>query len=153
MLLQRVELPSFQVQIAFFFKAKYYSCMLNCFSCVWVFATLWTSPPASSVHRILSRQEYRSGLPCRPPQDLPDPVIESMPLTSPAMAGGFFTTSATGEAYTHSSGFSVHGILQARILEWIAIPFSHIQNLISFIHSSVDGHLGCSIFLYLGYFE
>ena len=45
-----------------------------------------------------SRQEYWSGLPCRPPGDLPDPRIESGSLVSPALAGGFFTPSATWEA-------------------------------------------------------
>ena len=42
-----------------------------------------------------SRQEYWSGLPCPPPEDLPDPGIELESLTSPALAGGFFTTSIT----------------------------------------------------------
>ena len=32
-------------------------------------------------------QEYRSGLPCSPPGDLPDPEIEPTSLTSPALAG------------------------------------------------------------------
>ena len=45
-----------------------------------------------------SRQEYRSGLSCPPPGDLPDPGIEPVSLTSPALAGGFFTTKATWEA-------------------------------------------------------
>ena len=45
-----------------------------------------------------SRQEYWSGLPCPPPGDLPDPEIEPVSLMSPALAGGFFTTSATWEA-------------------------------------------------------
>ena len=40
-------------------------------------------------------EEYWSGLPCPPPGDLPDPGIEPMSLVSPALAGGFFTTSAT----------------------------------------------------------
>ena len=44
-----------------------------------------------------SRQEYWSGLPCPPPGDRPDPGIESTSLISPALAGGFFTTSATWE--------------------------------------------------------
>ena len=39
----------------------------------------------------LSRQEYRSGLPCPPPGDLPDPGIKLESLTSPALAGRFFT--------------------------------------------------------------
>ena len=42
-----------------------------------------------------SKQEYWSGLPCPPPGDLPDPGIKPASLTSPALAGGFFTTSAT----------------------------------------------------------
>ena len=42
-----------------------------------------------------SRQEYRSGLPCPPPGDLPDPGIKPTSLMSPALASGFFTTSAT----------------------------------------------------------
>ena len=42
-----------------------------------------------------SRQEYWGRLPCPPPGDLPYPGIEPASLTSPALAGGFFTTSAT----------------------------------------------------------
>ena len=37
-------------------------------------------------------------LPCPPPGDLPDPGIEPLFLMSPALAGRFFTTSATWEA-------------------------------------------------------
>ena len=44
-----------------------------------------------------SRQEYWSGLPYPPPGDLPNPGIEPMSFTSPALAGRFFTTSATWE--------------------------------------------------------
>ena len=45
-----------------------------------------------------SKQEYWSGLPCPPPGDLPDPGIEPTSLLSPALAGGFFTTSSTWDA-------------------------------------------------------
>ena len=45
-----------------------------------------------------SRQEYKSGLPCPPPGDLPNPGIEPTSLKSPALAGGLFTTSTTWEA-------------------------------------------------------
>ena len=45
-----------------------------------------------------SRQEYWSGLPCPSPGDLPDPGVEPTSLTSPELAGRFFTTSATWEA-------------------------------------------------------
>ena len=46
------------------------------------------------------RQEHWSGLPCPPPGDLLDPGIEPESLTSPAFAGGFFTTSANWEAHS-----------------------------------------------------
>ena len=39
-----------------------------------------------------------SGLPCPPSGGLPGPGIKPTTLTSPALAGGFFTTSATWEA-------------------------------------------------------
>ena len=44
-----------------------------------------------------SRQEYWSGQPFPSPGDLPDPGTEPESLMSPALAGGFFTTSATWE--------------------------------------------------------
>ena len=98
---------------------------------------------------VFSRQEYWNGLPCPPPGDLPDSGIEPISLLSPALAGGFCTTSAPWEVPTTScccccccccvasvvsdsvrphtrqpSGSSVFGILQARTLEWVAISFS-----------------------------
>ena len=36
-------------------------------------------------------------LPCPPPRDLSDPGIQPKSLMSPALTGGFFTTSATWE--------------------------------------------------------
>ena len=48
-----------------------------------------------SVHGNSSRQEYWSGLLCPSPRDLPDPGDGTSSLTSPALAGMFFTTSAT----------------------------------------------------------
>ena len=45
-----------------------------------------------------SRQEYWGGLPFPTPEDIPDPGTEPASLDSPALAGGFFTTSATLEA-------------------------------------------------------
>ena len=76
-----------------------YVCMLCHFSHVQFFATLWTVARQAPVHgRILSRQEYWSGLPCPPPGALTNPGMEIMSLRSPALAGGFFTTNATWEA-------------------------------------------------------
>ena len=45
-----------------------------------------------------SRQEYCSGLPLPTPEDLPNPGVKPTSLMSPALAGRFFTTSATWEA-------------------------------------------------------
>ena len=64
------------------------------------------SPPGSSVMR-LSRQEHWSGLPFPPPGDLPNPGVTPASLTSPALAGGFFTTSAAWEAPVSSNPLPV----------------------------------------------
>ena len=49
-----------------------------------------------------SRQEYWSGLPCPPPEDLPKPGIEPESLMFLILAGGFFNTSANWEAPAYS---------------------------------------------------
>ena len=46
-----------------------------------------------------STREYWSGLPCPPPWDLPVPWIKPVSVTSSALAGRFFTTSANWEAH------------------------------------------------------
>ena len=53
-----------------------------------------------------SRQKHWSGLPCPPPGDLPDPAIKPTSLTPPALAGRFFTTSATGNVLVYISSYS-----------------------------------------------
>ena len=118
-----------------------HACMLSHSSRVQLFATLWTVAHQAPLSMGFSRQEYWSGLPCPPPRNLPDSGIEPEFV----MAGRFFTTSTTWEAHNgyesesevsksclslcnptdHSSpGSSVHGILQARILEWVTISYS-----------------------------
>ena len=61
-------------------------------------ATRWTLAHQAPLSMGFSRQEYWNGLPCSPPEDLPDPGMETSSLTSPALAGKFFTISATWEA-------------------------------------------------------
>ena len=92
-----------------------------------------------------SRQEYWRGLPFPAPGDLSDPGIKP---TSLALAGRCFMGESPGKLieaihiygcwwFSHSvvsnscapvdcspPGSSAHGILQARILEWVAISFS-----------------------------
>ena len=136
--------------------------MLSCFSPVWLFVTPWTVAYQAPLSVGFSRQEYWSGLPCPPPEDLPNPGIEPMSLMSPALAGWFFPTGTTWDFPFFSfkrdmyqkfccvfplfldvgsrmvsdlsvcsscldcspPGSSAHGILQARILEWVAISSS-----------------------------
>ena len=54
--------------------------------------TLWTVAHQAPLSTGFSRQEYRCGLPCPLPGDLPDPGIELVSLMSPGLAGGYFTT-------------------------------------------------------------
>ena len=73
--------------------------VLSHFSCVWLFATPWTVIHQIPLSMEYSRQKNWSGLPFPSPGDFPNPGIESSSLTSPALAGGFFTTSASWEAH------------------------------------------------------
>ena len=60
--------------------------------------TPWTVAQQDPLSLEFSRQEYWSGLPCPLKGDFPDPGIEPMSVIAPALADGFFTTSATREA-------------------------------------------------------
>ena len=106
-------------------------CVCVHFSHVQLCATLWTVAPQAPLSKGFFRQEYWSELLCSPPGDLPDPGITPASLMSPALAGEFFTTSAIWESESHSvrsdcdsMNYTVHGILQARILDWVPFPFS-----------------------------
>ena len=63
--------------------------LLSRFSCVQLFATLWTVAHQSPLSMRFSRQEYLSGLPCPPPGDW---------TQVSHIAGGFFTVWAAREA-------------------------------------------------------
>ena len=71
--------------------------VLSHFSRAQLFATLWTVACQAPLSMQFSRQEYWSGLPCPPPGDLPKLGIEPVSLMSPALEGGFFTTSTIWE--------------------------------------------------------
>ena len=71
-------------------------CAKSLKSCL-TFVTLWTVALQPPLSMGFSRQDYWSGLPCPPPEDPNDPGMEPVSLLSPALAGGFFTTSATWE--------------------------------------------------------
>ena len=73
--------------------------MRNFFSHILLFVALWTIASQAPLSIAFSRQEYWGGLLCPPPGDLLDSGLEPMSLTSPALAGGLFTTNATWEVH------------------------------------------------------
>ena len=104
-------------------------CLCVCaFSCVQLFATPWTTVLQTPLSMEFFKQEYWTGLPC--------------------LLQGIFPTQGSNPGLLHCRwilyqlsslkvkvaqlfptlcdfmDYTVHGILQARILEWIAFPFS-----------------------------
>ena len=74
--------------------------------CVQVFGFLWTIAHQAPLSMGFSKQEYCSGFPCPPREDLPHPGIEPLSPGSPTLAAGFFTTSDTWETLRHSAGLN-----------------------------------------------
>ena len=81
------------------------------------------SPPGSSVHGILQARTLEWAA-CPPAGDLPNPVIEPTSLMSPALAGGFFSSSATWDTPTnaevphrHRVNYSEYPLFQCFLLE------------------------------------
>jgi len=102
--------------------------------------TLWTVTHQAPLSTELSKQEYQSGLPFPSPWELPNTGIETM---SPALQVDSLSLSHQGTILIVAAaaslqscptlcnpidgsppGSSVHGIFQARVLEWVAIAFS-----------------------------
>ena len=61
-------------------------------------AAQWTGAHQAPLSMAFPRQEYWSGLPFPAPGDLPSLGTGPASLVSPALAGGFLTTSGTWEA-------------------------------------------------------
>ena len=126
--------------------------LCNCpqlWSRVRLFVTPRTVVRQAPLFRGFSRKEYWNGLPFPPPGDLPDPgneptsalVVDSLPLShlgrpSQQLHTTIYIKLESESEVTQScptlcdfmdcslSGSSLHGILQARVLEWVAISFS-----------------------------
>ena len=79
-----------------YLKVSVCMCVLSC-SVMSDSATPWTEAHQAPLSMGFSRQEYRSGLPCPPPGDLPDPGVEPTSPASPALAGGFFCVVLPGK--------------------------------------------------------
>ena len=107
---------------------------------------LWAGAHQAPLPMGFSRQEYWNGLPCLPPGNLPRVRTQgsnphlfclfhwqagSLPLVPPGKPDGSHVVLGTQSCPTLCSpidcsppNYSVHGISQPRILEWIAISFS-----------------------------
>ena len=68
-------------------------------SCIQLFAIPWTIAHQAPLSIAFSRQAYWSESPYLPPRDLPDPRIEPVSPSSPALGGRFFTTEPPGNPY------------------------------------------------------
>ena len=68
---------------------------LFCFSCVQLFVTPWPVVRQTPLSMGFPRQECRTGLSFPSARDFPDLRIKCTSLISPALTGGFFTTSTT----------------------------------------------------------
>ena len=111
-------------------------------SCLTLCDPMDCSSPGSSVHgdsQGFSTQEYWSGLPCPSPGDLPHPGIEPGSLRPLTHQGSLTPIESERKVKVKSlshvrlfvdpmdcspPGSSRRGILQARVLEWVAISFS-----------------------------
>ena len=102
--------------------------VLSCFSCIQFFATLWAV--AHQAPLSIDSPGKNTGVACHAllQGNLPDLRIQPVSLTSPALAGGFFTTisevaqscpTLCDPMNCSLPGSSIHGIFQARVLEWV----------------------------------
>ena len=103
-------------------RLSLHACVLSDFGCVQLLSTPWTVARQAPRSTRFSRQEHWSGLPCPPPGHLPNPGIELSPLTFPALAGQFFTTSTIWKL----SLWSIKGINYGTSLavQWLTPRFS-----------------------------
>ena len=98
------DFPSTGARDTVFHVESLLECVWSCLSHAQLFATLWTVAHQAPLPMGFSRQEYWSGLPFPSSGDSPDPRIELVSLTSPALAGSIFTASATWKVQRKSTG-------------------------------------------------
>ena len=134
-LLYQLYLPACLIIIATFLilRIDICTCMLSCFSHVQLFATPWTVAHQAPLSMGFPRQEYWSRLLCPSPGDIPHPRIELVSLMSPALADGFFTTSATWEYTRIDWYFQIH---------W---NWCNLYSIVNIMHFILPISLSCSI--------
>ena len=118
-----------------------YSPCAQSLSHVQLFSTLWTVVHQAPLSMGFSRQEYWSGLPFPSPGELLNPGVEPVFVRSPALAGGFFTISATWEALGCSPGADK----TTHISPHTASPFHQqkLSSLFCICSESPSSHTGC----------
>ena len=77
-----------------FSKTESFVVIVQLLTCIWHFVTASTVACRVPLSTGFPKKEYWSGLPFPFPGDLPYPGIKP---TSPALAGGFFTTKPLGK--------------------------------------------------------
>ena len=99
-----------------------WQCQCQSISHAWLFYSMDYNPPGSSSMGF-SRQVYWGGLPFPSPGDLSNPGIKPMSLMSPALTGGFFTTSATCKAPQRVLQVSIRAFIVAKLLTlvWLSV--------------------------------
>ena len=115
-------------------------CML---SHVCLFVTLWTVAQQAPLTMGFSRQEYWSGLPFPSSGNLPNLGIKPTSLMSPALSGGFFTTSAAWEALVINN--TVINIVYKFLFE----HFNYLGYIPKLYSNGISGSCGNSIFTFL----
>ena len=104
-----------------------YICVLSRFSCVRLFATLWTVARQASLSKGFSRQGCWSGLPCPPPGELPDTGIEPASLTSPDWQVGSLPLAPPGKpVYTCVCVYCVSPYINIQYIHTPHLPKSVI---------------------------
>ena len=110
--------------------------VLSRFSCVWLFATLWTVACPAPLSMGFSRQEYCSGLQCLLPGDLPNPGMEP---TCPACQADPLPAETPGKPKNTGVGSLV-------LLQGISQPRNRCLILSNCFSASIEMTLLCFIF-------
>ena len=101
------------------------------------FVTPWTVAHQAPLPMGFSKQEYWSGLPSPSPGDLPDPEIEPTYLTSPVLAGRFFTAVQLTDSLTPNRCYLCL-LYSSQLLKISYILFIYFFSLLAFLSRRLE---------------
>ena len=118
--------------------------MLNSFSHVRLFATLWAVVRQTSLSMGFSRQDYWSGLPYSLPWDLPDPGIKIVSSATPSMQVGSLPLSHQGNLYIqwNSSKTETESQIQ-KTNQWLPLGASLVVQLVKNFPAMQENWVQC----------